>query len=307
MGKYCWRCFSKLFFMHGKLRVMVINCHTRAGGGSQDTADGYRTGFVETIRDCCHHAITHNLADLVVVAGDFNLVRPWKESAAKNFERHMHIDDSQAKFHHFVPDHVVVYSGNERIELIELNVADTQKVGAGHDAAGDHAAVILDVRYAFKTSPFQEVVVVEQNRLAPPSCICEFVRVISCWSTDEGGYLTPLEMDDLIEVLYRGEDNTEEQGWAFGTRSDAVGWFPMSRVEEFHVEGVLRTLEAASAWTSQSPGFLILQEHDIVECIYQGQEEDEIGWSYGIARGKPGWFPTELCKQMPAERRSGVL
>ena len=140
--KYNWRMFSRALFMHSNLRVMVLNVHTRAGQGRNDTANQYRIEFVDHCRKCCEEAIDQGLADLIVVAGDFNMEQPWKSAATTKFERHMTIEDADTKFHHLVPDHLVVYAANRNIQLVECNTSAVAPVGAAHDGVGDHAAII---------------------------------------------------------------------------------------------------------------------------------------------------------------------
>ena len=48
--------FSKSTFRHAGLLVTVINTHTRAGGGSHDTADSFR---IDVLKRCKQEVITY--------------------------------------------------------------------------------------------------------------------------------------------------------------------------------------------------------------------------------------------------------
>ena len=94
--------FSKSTFRHAGLLVTVINTHTRAGGGSHDTAASFR---IDVLKRCKQEVITCSAtSDIVIVAGDFNLLRPWKASTNQNVEAEMTIPGIQTFFKHSAPD-----------------------------------------------------------------------------------------------------------------------------------------------------------------------------------------------------------
>lgn len=222
LGKYNWRMFSKAEFRHAGLLVTVINSHTRAGGGSHDTADSYR---IDVLRRCRQEVITSSaVSDIVIVACDFNLVRPWKANVNRNVEAEMSILGIQSFFEHSAPDHLVCYVANSSLQVHGFRTSPIRGIGKSHDGIGDHEGILVDLEFSLPVVSVPEEIMVLPT--SPPQLV---FKALSDWSTADGGYLT-LHKGDKIEMLYNGVSD-DEIGWIYGMSGLQAGWCPLHCIE----------------------------------------------------------------------------
>lgn len=280
LDKYHWRMFSKSTFRHAGLLVTVINSHTRAGGGSHDTADSFR---IDVLRRCRQEVITCSATfDIVIVAGDFNLLRPWKASTSQNVEAEMTIPGIQAFFEHSVPDHLVCYITNSNVQAHNFRMSPIPGIGKSYDGIGDHEGILVDLEFSVP------IVSVPDKVVLPSSLQLPFVaKVTTAWESIGGGYMS-LQPNALVCITYIGDSNKpDEAGWCFGKMcgQEQSGWFPATTATK------IIACKAVADWSTADGGYLMICKGDIVEMLYNGTSEDDIGWIYGMSGSQVGWCP----------------
>lgn len=281
LDKYDWRMFSKSVFNHHGLVVMVLNSHTRSASGRNDTADEYR---IAILKRCKEEVIKEQAAvDLVVVSGDFNMVRPWQLDVVSRFEAAMTIPGMQTLFMHSVPDHIVVYVINKDIQVDSFQTSSIPPIGKAHDGVGDHKGMLADLRYHLLPPPAQTTLSTipepETQTIAP-----SIAKVVKPWDSIGGGYLS-LMQHDLVFVDYTAAEDTDENGWCYGQAHGNLGWFPRHCIQY----GVF--VKASANWTTEDGGYMALRKDDILEIIYTGTAGEERGWIYARCDNNSGWCP----------------
>ena len=292
LDKYHWRNFSKAVFRHQGLVVTVINCHTRAGAGRNDTSDESR---VEVIRKCREEAVKDLVlstaaSDLVFVAGDFNMLRPWKQDVIPRFEAAMTVPGVSTLFKHSAPDHLVCYIMNKNVQVNVFQTSPIPAIGKSHDGIGDHEGLLVDLQYSLpvpvvpKAAPQLPRTAVH----APPS----IAQVIKSWESIGGGYLT-LRQPGYVIVSYSGDENSGDAGWCYGTLYNEAGWFPDDCI------AYPNFVKALSHWNTKEAGYLKVETGDALELIYHGTTGDERGWIFARCGTHTGWCPSSCLELWP--------
>ena len=287
LDKYYWRAFSKAVFRHADLLVTVINSHTRAGGGTHDTSDSHR---IEVLRRCREEVIKErDVSDLVIVAGDFNMLRPWKADIIRNFEAEMSIAGIQTFFKHSAPDHLVCYITNGSLQVNDFRTSPIQGIGMSHDGIGDHEGLLVDLDFSLPVVSAPETVVMPTSPQLP--ALPFVAKVIKPWVSIGGGYMS-LQEHAFVAITYTGDLNMpDESGWCFGTTSEeGSGWFPSLCIKP------IIAFKALSDWSIEDGGYLTLNKGDTLEMLYKGVSDNEIGWIYAKRGSQAGWCPLHLIQ-----------
>ena len=239
--------FSKSTFRHAGLLVTVINTHTRAGGGSHDTADSFR---IDVLKRCKQEVITCSAtSDIVIVAGDFNLLRPWKASTNQNVEAEMTIPGIQTFFKHSASDHLICYITNSNVQAHKFQMSPIPGIGKSYDGIGDHEGILVDLEFSVP------IVSVPDKVVLPSSLQLPFVaKVTTAWESIGGGYMS-LQPNALLCITYIGDSNKpNEAGWCFGKMcgQEQSGWFPATTATK------IIACKAVADWSTADGGYLTL-------------------------------------------------
>ena len=286
LGKYSWRALSKTFFRHRGLFVTVINSHTRAGEGPNDTSDTHR---VQVLTTCKKEVIQEQtISDLVFVVGDFNMIRPWNKAVKPKFEAAMDIPGIQALFEHSAPDHIVCYVTNPNLKVHSFLPSPIMPIGKSHDGVGDHEGLLKDLNYSVVVAP--EIVHTQIAAASPP-----MAKVIEPWNSIGDGYLT-LQKAAHVVVVYRGAESSGDEGWSYVIMygDSAAGWFPSHCIQYGTFAKVMEN------WKTEISGYLPLVKDDILEVVYTGTTCEESGWIYASHHGNDysGWCPAHCVKML---------
>ena len=288
MSKYAWRRFVQVPVQLDDISALVICAHTRAGSGKHDTADSYRVQFLDTCREAVVVAIRSRQFDLVILAADLNLKRPWGARTPALLQEKMRIEGVGSLYHNSTPDHVVIYQGRQGIHLRSVQTSPVAPVGKDHDGVGDHQGILIDLLFDI-TANRSHVHIVDTTRALQGSWPC---RVTRSWeASDVGGYLCLAEGVKLT-VNYIGSLDSDDEAWVYGKADKQEGWFPKDCVDPMICTVIVPWL------CDNNKGYLQLKEiAQIINVSYEGCDGEERGWLFGDDCEHTGWFPASCVQR----------